>query len=170
MRVCASVVLMFALLAPAAAREPSVAKVFEQFGLFGTWAIDCERKPSPDNPRVTVFRPSGAGPVTEKDDAGPGTYVNRYTIVSARPLTDNTVRVEVRYRVGKRQTQLQEQIWFVRAGNWRTLFNKPKGESARVKDGVVVGSGAETPVLHKCSSAALRHQAARPWRIPRSPE
>ncbi len=170
MRVCAAFVAVFAFLTSAAARERPIAKIFEQFGLFGTWAINCERKPSVDNPRVTVVKPRGRGPVIEKDDAGPGTYANRYTIVSATPLTADTVEVNVLYRIGKEHTQAQKQIWFVRAGNWRTLFNKPKGDSARVKNGIVVGSGAETPVLHKCSDASLTHQAALLWRTRHSPE
>ena len=160
MRFCAIFLLALALNAPAAAQQPSVTELFDQFGLFGVWAINCDREPALDNPRVTVLRPSSAGPVIENDDAGPGTYVNHYTIVSAKRLDDDTLSVRVLYRPGTRQQQLQDQVWRVRDNSRRTLFNKPKGERARVKDGIIVGSGTETPVLHRCNDTPVKHRAA----------
>jgi len=161
MRVCAAIVLIAMLSAPASARKPSVAELFNEFGLFGVWAINCEGEPAIDNPRATLLRPPPSGPVIENDDTGPGTYVNHYTIVAARRLGEDTLSVKVIYRTGARHQQLQDQVWRVRDNEWRTLFNKPKGEPARVKDGIVVGSGSETPVLHRCEDTPVKRRAVR---------
>lgn len=170
MRLCAASVLLLMLSSTAAATQnPSVTKLFDEFGLFGTWATDCNRAPAVDNPYATVIRPTGTGPVIEKDDAGPSAYVNRYTIVSAKRLTADTLSVTTVYRVGKQEKQVQDQIWFVRDGSWRTLFNQPKGETALVKDGNVVGSGIKTPILHRCDAASLKRPKALLSRTPRFP-
>ncbi|HEU4661569.1 MAG TPA: hypothetical protein VFS63_13000 [Pseudolabrys sp.] len=170
MRVYAAGVLVLALSVPAGAAQKSpVTKVFEEFGLFGTWAADCTRAPAVDNAYATVIRPAGSGPVIEKDDAGPAAYVNRYTIVSAKRLSDDTLSVRTVYRVGSQEKQIQDQIWFVRDDRWRTLFNQPKGAAALVKDGNVVGSGIKTPILHRCDGASLKRPAIPPSQTRRFP-
>jgi len=154
---------------PASARKPSVAELFSQFGLFGIWAINCDSEPAIDNPRATLLRPPPSGPVVENDDTGPGTYVNHYIIIAARRLGDDTLSVKVLYRTGPGHQQLQDQVWRVRDNGWRTLFNKPKGEPARVKDGIVVGSGGKTPVLHRCDDTQVKRRAALLAQIRRFP-
>jgi hypothetical protein len=168
MRICAAIVFALALGAPAAAQETTVAELIEQFGLFGVRAAQCGKEPSLDNVRATISRHE-TGNVIEDDDPGQGYQVNRYTIVKARKLTDDQLSVEVVYRPNTKEEQRQEQVWLVREKSWRTMMNKPKGERARVKNGVVVGTTIATPTLRKCDGAPLKRQVNLRGRTRHSP-
>src|SRR5450759_2879838 len=54
----------------AAAQTAPVDALFEQFGLFGIWAADCQQPASPANPHVSITTPS-PGLVSESHDLGP---------------------------------------------------------------------------------------------------
>ena len=168
MRICAAIVFALSLCLPAAAQETPIAELFEQFGLFGSWAARCDKEPSLDNVRATISRQETDN-VIEDDDPGQGYQVNRYTIVKAKKVADDQLSVEVVYRPNTKEEQRQEQIWLVRDGSWRTMMNKPKGERARVKNGVVVGTTIKTPVLRKCGDAPVRRQATLRGRMRHSP-
>ncbi|HVV63343.1 MAG TPA: hypothetical protein VHD14_16465 [Pseudolabrys sp.] len=168
MRIRAAIVFALALCAPAAAQEKSVAELFEQFGLFGSWAANCDREPAVDNVRATISR-QDAGNVVEDDDPGRGYQINRYSIVKAKKVSDEQLSVEVVYRPNTKEEQRQEQVWLVREGSWRTMMNKPKGERARVKNGIVVGTTIKTPTLRKCRDTPVRRQASLRGRTRHSP-
>jgi len=169
MRFWAAIVFALALGVPAAAQETPVAELFEQFDLFGSWAAQCDKEPSLDNVRATISRHE-TGNVIEDDDPGQGYQVNRYTIVKAKKIADDRLSVEVVYRPNTKEEQRQEQVWLVRDKSWRTMMNKPKGDRARVKNGVVVGTTIATPTLRKCGDVPVRRQADLRGRTRRSPE
>ena len=68
--------------APAAGEGPPPEVLFQQFGLFGTWASDCAAQPSPANPHITISQPA-PGVVLEDNDLGPDNVVNRYSVLAA---------------------------------------------------------------------------------------
>ena len=174
MRIAAVLAILTALLAPAiAANEPAaeapadrpggtasqnarvsgkeaaVEAMFRDFGLFGTWAADCGRPPTPDNPHVTVSTPS-AGLVIENNDVGPGYAANRYSVLTARRLAANRIELRVIFRPGAADEERQTLVFAVRNGTRRTLFNRVEGGPVRVRDGIVVSHGIKTPLLRKC--------------------
>jgi hypothetical protein len=126
-----------------------VDELFQQFGLFGTWAPDCGQAASPDNPHVSITRP-GAGEVLEDHDIGPGYAVNHYRMLSGERLSAEQLSVETIFQPGDEAEQHQKLVFLVRERTRRTLFNQPEGEEPRVKDGVALAKGRKTPVLHKC--------------------
>jgi hypothetical protein len=140
-------------IAPNSAKPSSdlspVERVFASFGMFGTWAADCGRPPTPDNPRVTVTAPGG-GVVLEVTDLGPGYATNRYSALSARRLSPDRLEVNVIFRPGAPGEERQTLIFLVRNGTRRTLFNRVQGGDIRVRDGVMLARGVKTPVLKKC--------------------
>ena len=138
---------------PAWADVPSVADLFQQFGLVGTWAVDCAAAPSPGNPHVTDVVQNGA--VFERQDLGPDTEVNLYRIVAAARMSATRLSVQVIFRPGGEGEERQALVLSVHNGTRRTLRNQPAGEPLRVKNGVAVGFGVRTPVLRKCSSDPL---------------
>lgn len=138
---------------PAWADVPSVADLFQQFGLVGTWAVDCKAAPSPRNPHVTDVLQNGT--VLERQDLGPDTEVNYYRIVAATRVSATRLSVQVIFRPGGEGEERQALVWSVHNGTRRTLRNQPAGEPLRVKNGVAVGFGVRTPVLRKCSSDPL---------------
>jgi hypothetical protein len=149
MRIVAVTVLALTTAIPAAAKAASVDELFVQFGLFGTWASDCAQAASPANPHVSITTPS-AGLVLEQHDLGQGYAVNHYKMLSAERLSGERLSVEVIFQPGTAVEERQRLVFLVRKGTRRTMFNQPEGGAVRVKDGIVVGRGNKTPVLHKC--------------------
>jgi hypothetical protein len=121
MRIAAVLVLAAATAMPAAAQTAPVDALFEQFGLFGIWAADCQQPASPANPHVSITTPS-PGLVSESHDLGPNYTINHYSMVSAERVS-------------------AEQL---------ALFNQPDGGAVRVQDGIALAHGSKTPVLNKC--------------------
>jgi hypothetical protein len=149
MRVVAVVAFLLSMTLAAVAEPPTAAEVFRQFGLFGTWAVDCGRPASPENPYVSDIL-QGAGAVVEEHHLGPNYAVNRYSILSAARLSAKQVALEVIFQPGSEAAQRQKLIMRVSDGQRRTLFNQPQGGAVRVKDGVALPAGVKTPTLRKC--------------------
>jgi len=148
MRLAAALVFAVATSA-AAAPAASTEELFNQFGLFGTWAVNCKQAASPDNPHVNITTPS-PGLILEDHDLGEGNAVNRYSILSAEKLSDTRLAVQVIFQPGKDTEERQRLIWAVHDATLRTLFNQPQDGPVRVKDGVAVAYGVATPLLRKC--------------------
>ncbi len=148
MRLVTTVVLAAAMSA-AATPAPSTEDLFRQFGLFGTWAVDCNQDASPDNPRVSITSPS-PGLILEDHDLGRDNAINRYSILSAEKISDTRLSVQVIFQPGKDTEERQKLVWAVHDGTLRTLFNQPQDGPVRVKDGVAVVYGIQTPLLKKC--------------------
>jgi hypothetical protein len=149
MRSVAVVAFLLSMTLVAAAEPPTTAEVFRQFGLFGTWAVDCGRPASPANPYVTdILRDTGA--VVEEHHLGSDYALNRYRVLSAERLSDTDVALEVIFQPGSEAAERQKLIMRVSGGERRTLFNQPQGGAVLVRDGVVVGAGLNTPTLTKC--------------------
>jgi hypothetical protein len=149
MRIVAVLVFAFATALPTAATATSVDILFQQFGLFGTWAPDCERAASPANPHVSITTPS-PGVVLESHDIGDRYAINRYSMLSAERMSDEQLAVEVIFQPGADGEERQKLVFLVRERTRRTLFNQLEGGAVRVKDGIVLSQGSKTPVLHKC--------------------
>ena len=147
MRLVVALVLAAAMSAAGAA--PSTEQLFKQFGLFGTWAVDCKQGASPGNPYVRIASPS-PGLILEDHDLGADNILNRYSILSAQKLSDTRIEVEVIFQPGRDGEERQKLIWAVEDGTLRTVFNQPQDGPVRVKDGVAVDYGIKTPLLKKC--------------------
>jgi len=149
MRIAAVIVLVAAIVLPAAAKAEPVDAVFQQFGLFGTWAANCQEPAAPANPYVSIMTPS-PGLVQESHDLGPDYAVNRYSMLSAERLSADQMAVQVIFQPGTEGEERQKLVFLVRKNTRRTMFNQPDGGDVRVKDGIVLASGGKTPVLKKC--------------------
>ncbi|HEY7998622.1 MAG TPA: hypothetical protein VIE87_07365 [Pseudolabrys sp.] len=147
MRIAAVIVLAAAVVAPV--RAAPADELFQQFGLFGTWAPDCGQAASPANPHVSITTPS-VGLVREDHDLGSGFAVNRYSMLSAERLSDERLSVEAVFQPGNAAEDHEQLIFLVRGRTRRTIFNQPAGREARVKDGIALPGGSKTPVLNKC--------------------
>lgn len=71
------------LLLTATARAQSPTNAVEEFGLLGTWAIDCAQSPSPRNEH-TVFAVTSIGTVQLRNDFGIAYDEMVYRVVAAR--------------------------------------------------------------------------------------
>lgn len=149
MRIVAVILLVAATVTLATAQTAAVDALFQQFGLFGTWALNCGQPASPANPHVSITIPS-PGLVTESHDLGRDYTVNRYSVLSAERLSAEQLAVAVVFQPGTDDEERQKLVFLVRKGTRRTLFNQPDGGAVRVKDGIVVSRGSKTPMLKKC--------------------
>ncbi len=140
-------VLVFAAATVAAAAP--VDALFQEFGLFGTWAPDCKLPAAPANPHVSIATPS-PGLVREDHDLGLNYTVNHYSILSAERISPDELSVEVIFQPGTEAEERQKLVFQVRKDTRRTMFNQPDNGPVRVKDGIVLARGAKTPVLNKC--------------------
>jgi hypothetical protein len=157
MRVAAFLVLLVAGVhsaaatetAPAATTKPPVAAVLKDFGLFGAWAVNCAEPATPANPHVSIFEMQ-PDTVVERHDLGPEYETNSYRVVAAAPLSKTRVSVDVVFKPGASGQQPQRLIFRVEHDTRRTIFNRIDNGAVVVKDGVVLGRGARTPLLHRC--------------------
>ena len=150
MRIVAVLLAFVATAIPAAAGEgPPPELLFQQFGLFGTWADDCGAPASPANPHVKISQPA-PGVILEDDDLGPDNTVNRYSVLSAERLSDTRLSVVVLFHPGTENQERQHLVFAIRDHTRRTVFNKVEGGPVRVKDGIALWNGSKTPLLHKC--------------------
>ena len=148
MRIAAVIVLAAAVVMPAAEAAP-VDELFQQFGLFGTWAPDCGQAGLAGQSACQHYdaeRGTGArGPRSRLRFA-----VNRYSMLSAERLSDERLSVEAIFQPGNDAEDHEQLIFLVRGRTRRTIFNQPDGGAARVKDGIALPGGSKTPVLNKC--------------------
>jgi hypothetical protein len=148
-RIAAVLVFVVATAMSAAAQPAPVDVLFQQFGLFGVWAPDCQQPAAPANPHVSITTPS-PGLVLEDHDLGPNYSINHYRLVSAERLSAEQVSVVVVFQPGSEAEERQKLVFLVRKDTRRTMFNQADGGEVRVKDGIVVAFGRTTPVLNKC--------------------
>jgi hypothetical protein len=139
---------------PEIANAASVEHVFQEFNLFGTWATDCNSPAAPGNPHVSITIPS-AGLVLEDHDLGPDFAVNRYTVLSAEPVSQTNVSVQVIFQPGTTVEERQKLVFSVNNNTRRTIFNQSHAGAVRVKDGVAVARGSKTPLLRKCEEGRV---------------
>ena len=149
MRIVAVIVLTAATAMSASAETASIDVLFQQFGLFGTWALDCGQAASPANPHVSITTPS-AGLVLEDHDLGHDYAVNHYNMLAAERLSAERLAVQVIFQLGTEAEERQKLVFLVRDRTRRTMFNQPEGGAVRVKDGIALAHGSKTPVLRKC--------------------
>ena len=157
MRVAAFLVLLVAGVhsaaateaAPAGTGKPAVAAVLKNFGLFGAWAVNCAAPATPANPHVSIVE-TEPGTVVERHDLGPEYETNSYRVIAAEALSKTRVSVDVVFKPGTERQEQQRLVFRVEHDTRRTMFNRIENGAVVVKDGVVVGRGARTPLLHRC--------------------
>jgi len=142
-------VLVFAAATAVSVHAAPADVLFRDFGLFGTWASDCQAPASPGNPHVSITAPS-PGEVLEEHSLGADYEVNRYSIVSAERLSADELSVELIFQPGTDAEERQKLVFLVRDNTRRTMFNQAEGGPVRVKDGIALARGSNTPVLKRC--------------------
>jgi hypothetical protein len=149
MRVAAAIAVMALFAGAAAARAPGVERLFNEFGLFGAWAVDCAATPSLDNPHVDIGKPQ-PGEVLEQHDFGPGYEPNRYVIRAARRLSGHRLALDASFERAGADPQRQLIVMTIEAGRRRTMFTGTEDAPPRVLNGIATANGAPTPTLTKC--------------------
>jgi hypothetical protein len=154
MRLVATIGIVALVALPDIAVATSVEEVFQEFGLFGMWATDCNGPATPGNPHVSVTTP-GAGVVLEDHDLGPDFAVNRYSVLAAEQVSQTNVSVQVIFQPGTEVEERQKLVFAINNHTRRTVFNQSVSGAIRVKDGIAVARGSKTPLLRKCEEGRV---------------
>jgi hypothetical protein len=131
------------------AADSGVVDVYRRFGLFGTFAADCSRPPTPANPHVTVSE-LGGGRVFELHDLGTTFAINNYSVETARRAGKRRLAVTVMFMPGTEWQERQSLIFAVGKGTRRTVFNRVEDGPVVVRRGIALEVGKRTPLLKKC--------------------
>lgn len=131
------------LLAPAIAVQ-DVGGIAAEWGLLGTWAVDCARPPSLDSAHLSFVR-AGNKLVHRRNF---GERRDEFPVTAARNRRDGSLEIELKLAsLGERRI-----VVFAKAGEGkkRAMLNRAIGGDYSIRDGKFVGSGAPTPVQTRC--------------------
>lgn len=160
------VIILLAAFDADAARAQTVAETLGRWGLLGTWATDCSRPPGRGNGYLSYVA-RGAGRVLYVRNFGNQRDAREIRAAAVRPGGLIEVVADFGAVGGVRKWTIAKGA----DGRIRTVANsKVDGTNASVRNGRLVGSGAETVWQSKCQrppsktlreARALRPQALR---------
>lgn len=133
--------------APCFATESPVPGVLKQFGLLGTWAIDCAQPASADN-EYSIYAVSASGEATLSYSRGEPYRDIVYAIQTADREAENRLALQVLHmpeRIPVDLVLLKEggavRVWSSHAADGRLL----------VIEGVIAGNGKQSPRFKRCA-------------------
>lgn|SRR5690606_24868269 len=145
LRTCAFALLFgLGVALPAWAQGP--AEVAAQWGLLGTWAVDCNQPPSRQNSYLTFAR-DGERLVHRRDF---GDARDEHPVTSVRQSADGTIEVVIDLAIFA-QTRT---IVFAKAGEGkkRAVSNRDDKGVYSIKNGKFVANGQPAPVQNRCAT------------------
>jgi len=146
----ASIVALFLFTAPAA-EAASVREVFEQYGLLGTFAIDCARPVSPEN-HYMQFRALDGGRVQIELMVGPQQRQYAYVIDRAEARGPNGIATSM-----ANEQQRLNLLYRVEGRRLRTMESAREGGATIVASGLLTASKMPTPWLNRCAPGTMAH-------------
>jgi hypothetical protein len=130
---------------PAAGAE-SLAATVEQWGLLGSWAIDCAVRPDRDKGALLIYEIRKDGRVMYRRNFGETKDENE--VVSATVSTDGMLNVMV-YFPSLQQTR-EFGLLLSKQGSLRAIYNRSERGEYTIRDGKYVATGAPTPAQQRC--------------------
>lgn len=133
---------------PALADESPVLGTLRQFGLLGTWAMDCTHPASPDD-EYSIYAISASGEATLSYERGEPYRNIVYVIRSAERLAPDRLALQVLHMPERLPVDLilrkevgSLQVWSSHTTDGRML----------VTSGVITGNGKASPRFQRCGS------------------
>ncbi|MCK1303842.1 hypothetical protein IVB33_17465 [Bradyrhizobium sp. 24] len=130
---------------PAAGAE-SLAATVEQWGLLGSWAIDCAVRPDRDKGALLIYEIRKDGRVMYRRNFGETKDENE--VVSATVSADGMLNVMV-YFPSLQQTR-EFGLLLSKQGGLRAIYNRSERGEYTIRDGKYVATGAPTPAQQRC--------------------
>lgn len=138
--------LLLSLTLARSAGAETVAQTVRQWGLIGSWALDCSLRPGRDQNAVLDYEIAGDGRVLLRRNTGEASDENE--VVSADLGRDGLLNLRV-YFPGLKQTR-EYGLMLQRDGAMRAIYNRTLKDEYTIRDGKFVGDGKPTPSHHKC--------------------
>ena len=137
--------LLWAAITPAASAGTLAATV-EQWGLLGSWAVDCAAKPDRDKGALLSYEIRKDGRVMYRRNFGDAKDENE--VVSATISADGLLNVMV-YFPSLHQAR-EFGLLLAKDGSLRTIYNRSERGEYTIRDGKYVATGAPTPPQQRC--------------------
>ncbi|MGY8668194.1 hypothetical protein Q3C01_38320 [Bradyrhizobium sp. UFLA05-109] len=144
----ASAALVWLALIHTAGAETLAATIIN-WGLLGTWAIDCSLPPGRDKGAVLTYEVRPDGRVMYRRNFGDATDENE--VVGASTDADGQLNIMVFFpslhQAREFGLALQED------GNLRAMYNRGERGDYTIRDGKFVKTGVPTPAQHRCGNS-----------------
>ena len=137
--------LLWATMTPAAGAE-TLAATIEQWGLLGSWAVDCAAKPDRDKGALLSYEIRKDGRVMYRRNFGDAKDENE--VVSATVSADGLLNVMV-YFPSLHQAR-EFGLAHLKDGGLRAIYNRSERGEYTIRDGKYVATGAPTPPQQRC--------------------
>ncbi|MCK1387073.1 hypothetical protein [Bradyrhizobium sp. 21] len=137
--------LLWFAFAPAAGAETLAATV-EQWGLLGSWAVDCAARPDRDKGAVLTYEIRNDGRVMYRRNFGEAKDENE--VVSVTVGTEGLLNVMV-YFPSLHQTR-EFGLLLSKQGSLRAIYNRSERGEYTIRDGKYVATGAPTLSQQRC--------------------
>ncbi|WP_456619770.1 MULTISPECIES: hypothetical protein [unclassified Bradyrhizobium] len=137
--------LLWAALTSSAAAEP-LAMTVEQWGLLGSWAVDCALRPDRDKGAVLTYEVRADGRVMYRRNFGDAR--DESEVVSATVNAEGLLNVMV-YFPSLHQTR-EFGLLLQKDGGLRAIYNRSERGEYTIRDGKYVKTGEATPAQRRC--------------------
>jgi len=137
--------LLWVALVPSA-RAETLAATVEQWGLLGSWAVDCAARPDRDKGALLTYEIRKDGRVMYRRNFGDARDENE--VVSATTNAEGLLNVMV-YFPSLHQTR-EFGLLLLKDGSLRAIYNRSERGEYTIRDGKYVATGAPTPAQQRC--------------------
>lgn len=128
------------------ARAGTLVATVEQWGLLGSWAVDCTARPDRDKGTLLTYEIRKDGRVMYRRNFGDAKDENE--VVSATATAEGLLNVMV-YFPSLRQTR-EFGLVLSKQGSLRAIYNRSERGEYTIRDGKYVVTGAPTPAQQRC--------------------
>lgn len=138
-------VLLWVALAPTA-RAETLAATVEQWGLLGSWAVDCAARPDRDKGALLTYEIRKDGRVMYQRNFGDARDENE--VVSAMINDEGLLDVMV-FFPSLHQTR-EFGLLLQKDGSLRAIYNRSERGEYTIRDGKYIATGAPTSAQQRC--------------------
>ena len=131
---------------PSTAGAATLTATVEQWGLLGSWAVDCAARPDRDKGALLTYEIRKDGRVMYRRDFGEARDENE--VVSATVGAEGLLNVMV-YFPSLHQTR-EFGLLLDKDGSLRAIYNRSERGEYTIRDGKYVVTGAPTPRQQRC--------------------
>ncbi len=132
--------------APVLADDSPVSGTLQQFGLLGTWAIDCAHAASADD-EYSIYAVSAAGKATLSYTRGEPYRDIVYAIRTAERVAPDRLALQVLHMPDRTPVDL---VLLKEGGALRVWSSHTADGRMLVIDGVITGNGKDSPRFKRC--------------------
>ncbi|UWU74896.1 hypothetical protein N2603_33325 [Bradyrhizobium huanghuaihaiense] len=128
------------------ARADTLAATVEQWGLLGSWAVDCAARPDRDKGALLTYEIRTDGRVMYRRNFGDARDENE--VVSATVNAEGLLNVMV-YFPSLHQAR-EFGLLLGKDGSLRAIYNRSERGEYTIRDGKYVATGVPTPAQQRC--------------------